>query len=196
MNVNIDTFAAILTEAVGVDTKAAGVTARFFAKAKSLGQWADVQPLIEQAETEHKNEKRGPVPQVWRNAKSTIKAGFEHVIDGADGAKFTVLAVSDSFNDLRVRLAAIKEAKKKAEAAEKADEKAGEAMTGNTGEAAIPDALRDFVLACMADDDVVAGITAERMSALFDALKADIEEGVMMAEIAALETEVQGAVAH
>lgn len=196
MNVNIDTFAEILTEAVGVDTKAAGVTARFFAKAKAVGQWDAVQSLIEQAEAEHKNAKRGPVPQVWRNAKSTIKAGFEHVIDGADGAKFTVLAVSDSFNDLRVRLAAIKEAKKKAEAAEKADEKAGEAMTGNTGEAAIPDALRDFVLACMADDDVVAGITAERMSALFDALKADIEEGVMMAEIAALETEVQGAVAH
>lgn len=196
MNITNDTFAAILTEAVGVETKSAGVTARFFAKAKAIGQWGAVQSLIEQAEADHKNAKRGPVPQVWRNAKSTIKSGFDHVIDGADGAKLSVLSVSDSFNDLRSRIKAIKEAASVKDKLDKADAKAGEAMTGATGDAAIPDALRDFVAACMADEEVLAGINAERMAALFDALKSDIAEDAMMAEIAALETEVSQAVAH
>lgn len=183
------TFRNILKEAVAVETKGQGVTAAFFNLSKASDKWAHIEPLIIEAETNHKASKGGPIPGVWRNAKSVIKAGFDTVIDNINGRDVYLIHTAESFNDLKVRLKAIKDAASAQDKLEKAEAKAGEAATGAEGEAVnVPDCLRHFVAACMADADVLALLDDSVMDDIFQQLRAIASEQAAAATIKALET--------
>lgn len=179
------TFRTILADAVATETKAQGVTAAFFNLSKMYTTWAQVAPLIEQCESEHKEAKRGPLPGVWRNAKSVIKNGMDTIVDGDK----SVFALSSTFNEVKDKLKILKAAKDAAEKAETAEGKA-DTLAGALADktATIPECLKQFVAACMADATVAAYITDEMMADLFDQIKAAATADAELATIAALET--------
>ena len=182
---NTLTFRSILADAVAVETKAQGVTAAFFNLSKMYNTWAQVAPLIEQCESEHKAAKRGPLPGVWRNAKSVIKNGMDTIVDGDK----SVFALSSTFNEVKDKLKTLKAAKDAAEKAETAEGKVVSLATA-LATATVPECLNQFVAACMADATVSAYITDEMMADLFDQIKAAATADAELATIAALETGV------
>lgn len=188
------TFRSILADAVATETKAQGVTAAFFNLSKMYTTWAQVQPLIEQCEAEHKEAKRGPLPGVWRNAKSVIKSGMETLVDGDK----SVFALSSTFNEVKDKLKILKAAKDAADKADTAEGKA-DSLAGSLADktAVIPECLKQFVAACVADPLVASYITDEMMADLFEQLKAAATADAELATIAALETgTAQVATAH
>lgn len=184
------TFRSILKDAVAVETKGQGVTAAFFNLARNSKEWAHIDPLIIEAETNHKASKGGPIPGVWRNAKSVIKAGFETMVDTADGKQVSVIHISETFNDLKVRLKTLKDAATAVEKLAKAEEKAAGVSEGGAEEKAdsVPECLRHFVAACVADEDVLALIDADVLDDVFQQLKATAKAQSDAATAKALES--------
>lgn len=199
---NLNVVRSVLSSLVTYDKKQKGATAVLYKVAKT-SEKAVFEAMVSQAEHEHKLAKKGALPQVWRNAKSVLLAGYNTPFTLGDGTKTCILYISDSFNDLKDRLnaekAAIKaqeQADKAKEQADKAEEKAENADVGGTSSSAYPFALQAFIDAVMNDNEVMAAMTIDHATELYIALKDVISSQANSDEIVALEGEVIRATAH
>ena len=188
---NLNVVRSVLSSLVTYDKKQKGATTVLYNVAKT-SEKAVFEAMVSQAEQEHKLAKKGALPQVWRNAKSVLLAGYNTPFTLGDGTETCILYVTDSFNGLKDRLNAEKAAIKAQEQADKAEEKAD-----NVGSAsAYPFALQSFIDAVMNDSEVMTAMTIDHATDLYVALKDAISSQASADEVMALEGEVIRATAH
>ena len=197
---NLNVVRSVLSSLVTYDKKQKGATTVLYNVAKT-SEKAVFEAMVSQAEQEHKLAKRGALPQVWRNAKSVLLAGYNTPFTLGDGTETCILYITDSFNGLKDRLNAEKSAIKAQEQADKAKEQADKAEekaenVGSVSASAYPFALQAFIDAVMNDSEVMAAMTIDHATELYIALKDAISSQANSDEIVALEGEVIRATAH
>jgi hypothetical protein len=199
---NLNVVRSVLSSLVTYDKKQKGATTVLYNVAKTSDK-AVFEAMVSQAEQEHKIAKRGALPQVWRNAKSVLLAGYNTPFTLGDGTKTCILYITDSFNGLKDRLnaekAAIKakeQADKAKEQADKAEEKAENIGSDEGSVSAYPAALQAFIDAVMNDSEVMAAMTIDHATELYVALKDAVSSQANADEVMALEGEVIRATAH
>lgn len=192
---NLNVVRSVLSSLVTYDKKQKGATTVLYNVAKT-SEKAVFEAMVSQAEQEHKLAKRGALPQVWRNAKSVLLAGYNTPFTLGDGTETCILYITDSFNGLKDRLNAEKAAIKAQEQADKAEEKAENADVCGTSSSAYPFALQAFIDAVMSDSEVMAAMTIDHATELYIALKDVISSQASADEVMALEGEVIRATAH
>lgn len=195
---NLNVVRSVLSSLVTYDKKQKGATTVLYNVAKT-SEKAVFEAMVSQAEQEHKLAKRGALPQVWRNAKSVLLAGYNTPFTLGDGTKTCILYITDSFNGLKDRLNAEKAAQKAQEQADKAQEQADRAENadvGGTSASAYPAALQAFIDAVMNDSEVMTAMTIDHATELYVALKDAISSQASRDEVMALEGEVIRATAH
>lgn len=194
---NLNVVRSVLSSLVTYDKKQKGATTVLYNVAKT-SEKAVFEAMVSQAEQEHKLAKRGALPQVWRNAKSVLLAGYNTPFTLGDGTETCILYISDSFNGLKDRLNAEKAAIKAQEQADKAEEKAENIGSdeGSVSASAYPFALQAFIDAVMNDSEVMTAMTIDHATELYVALKDAVSSQASRDEVMALEGEVIRATAH
>lgn len=194
---NLNVVRSVLSSLVTYDKKQKGATTVLYNVAKT-SEKAVFEAMVSQAEQEHKLAKKGALPQIWRNAKSVLLAGYNTPFTLGDGTETCILYITDSFNGLKDRLNAEKAAIKAQEQAEKAEEKAENIGSdeGSVSASAYPFALQAFIDAVMNDSEVMAAMTIDHATELYVALKDAISSQASRDEVMALEGEVIRATAH
>ena len=209
---NLNVVRSVLSSLVTYDKQQKGATTVLYNVART-SEKAVFEAMVSQAEHEHKLAKKGALPQVWRNAKSVLLAGYNTPFTLGDGTETCILYISDSFNGLKDRLNAERAARKAQEQADKAEEKADNigsdegnvsaseypaenVYVGGTSASEYPSALQAFIDAVMNDSEVMAAMTIDHATELYIALKDAIISQASADEIMALEGEVIRATAH
>lgn len=192
---NLNVVRSVLSSLVTYDKKQKGATTVLYNVAKT-SEKAVFEAMVSQAEQEHKLAKKGALPQVWRNAKSVLLAGYNTPFTLGDGTETCILYITDSFNGLKDRLNAEKAAIKAQEQADKAGERADNIGSDEGSVSAYPAALQAFIDAVMNDSEVMTAMTIDHATELYVALKDAISSQASADEVMALEGEVIRATAH
>lgn len=170
------TFREVLKHAVRNADHAVGVTTRFYEVSKTVGTWSACETLIAEAEAAFRDAGGKKLPQVWKNAKSIIKAGYavQVVTKTADGADYVTNAVvvSETFNGLKDLIKADKAAKERAAMNAAADKLADTAPSADSSatDAMVDEVLHQFTAALKADLQLLAAFR-ENYADIMEALE-------------------------